>query len=689
MSTAAIPKARYLPPKEAGSFRQILQLYETRQYKKALKVADTILKKFPDHGETLAMKGLILCFSEKKEEGHELIKKGLRNDLTSFICWHVYGLFYRSERNFEEAAKCYVHALKYAPDNTNILRDLALLQCQMRNWEGLITSRKSILSQRPNVRQHWTGLALGYHMVKNYELAENILSKYEETLKEPPKEDYEHSELVLYKSMIIYESGNVKRALEHLESVADQVTDKLSLMEYRAKYLLDLERLPEAVKAYTKLLRRNPDNKEYFFGLEKALGIKDDVEKKKALYQVLAKQYKYSDLAKSIPLSFLSGEDFREAVRSYIVGLLSRGVPSAFVNLKPLYADEAKVKVIEEVALEFLRTLTGTRATDGTNGIDNGPDMDGDSTPTTYLWTIYYLAQHYSKVGEADLALEYITKAIEHTPTLVEAHMVKAKILKRKGDLVAASESMTTARELDLQDRFVNTKAAKYLMRAGKTDEAINVVSLFTKNDAHGKGVADLHEMQAIWFLTEQGEMFNRLGKIGLALKRFEAVKKIFDDRWGDQFDYHQYCVRRGTMRAYVDLVQWEETLYSEHEYTRAAFDAIQTYISLYDTPKSARVAAEFEGLTEEERKKAIKKAKRERAKLNKKSETEKSANDDDPLGKNLENTTTPLEMAEQFWKPIADSPVKVPSWTWGEEIAKRKEHSAARVESETTDTTA
>ncbi|KAK9493678.1 NMDA receptor-regulated protein 1-domain-containing protein [Lipomyces doorenjongii] len=688
MSTAAIPKARYLPPKEAGSFRQILQLYETRQYKKALKVSDTILAKFPDHGETLAMKGLILCFSDKKDEGHELIKKGLRNDLTSFVCWHVYGLFYRSERNFEEAAKCYVHALKYAPDNTNILRDLALLQCQMRNWEGLITSRKSILSQRPNVRQHWTGLALGYQMVKNYELAENILSKYEETLKELPKEDYEHSELLLYKNMIIYESGDVNRALEHLESTADQVTDKLSVMEYRAKYLLELGRLPEAVKAYRKLLHRNPDNKEYFYGIEKALGVQDDVEKKKTLYQVLAKQYKYSDPAKSIPLSFLSGEDFREAVKSYIVDFLTRGVPSAFVNLKPLYANATKVNVIEEVVLEFLKTLA--HPSNGINGIKkNGSAKEKDSTPTTYLWTIYYLAQHYSKIGQSDLAFEYITKAIEHTPTLVEVHMMKAKILKRKGDHVAASESMTTARELDLQDRFVNTKAAKYLMRAGKNDEAVNVVSLFTKNDAHGKGVADLHEMQAMWFLSEQGEMFNRLGKIGLALKRFEAVKKIYDDWWGDQFDFHQYCVRRGTMRAYLGLLGWEETLYAEHYYTRAAFDAIQTYISLYDTPKSARVAAELEGLSEEERKKAIKKAKRERAKQNKKSENEKIGGDDDPLGKNLENTTTPLDIAELFWKPIAECPAKDPSWKWGEEIAKRKEQSAAKAKLEMTDKTA
>jgi hypothetical protein len=50
-----------LPSKETGLFRQVVKLYETKQYKKAIKAADQILKKFPDHGETLAMKVWAAC----------------------------------------------------------------------------------------------------------------------------------------------------------------------------------------------------------------------------------------------------------------------------------------------------------------------------------------------------------------------------------------------------------------------------------------------------------------------------------------------------------------------------------------------------------------------------------------------------------------------------------------------------
>ena len=41
---------RQLPSKEQALFRQIVKYYETKNYKKGLKAAEQILKKFPDHG---------------------------------------------------------------------------------------------------------------------------------------------------------------------------------------------------------------------------------------------------------------------------------------------------------------------------------------------------------------------------------------------------------------------------------------------------------------------------------------------------------------------------------------------------------------------------------------------------------------------------------------------------------------
>lgn len=72
-----------LAKKEADLFKHLVKHYEAKQYKKAIKQADAILRKCPNHGETLAMKGLTLYYfaPTKKEEAHELVKLGLRYDM--------------------------------------------------------------------------------------------------------------------------------------------------------------------------------------------------------------------------------------------------------------------------------------------------------------------------------------------------------------------------------------------------------------------------------------------------------------------------------------------------------------------------------------------------------------------------------------------------------------------------------
>jgi peptide alpha-N-acetyltransferase len=82
-----------LTGKDAALFKQLVEQYEEKRYKKAIKTADLILKKYPEHGETLAMKGLTLSnmSSDKKEEAYDLVRRGLKADLKSHVCWHVYG----------------------------------------------------------------------------------------------------------------------------------------------------------------------------------------------------------------------------------------------------------------------------------------------------------------------------------------------------------------------------------------------------------------------------------------------------------------------------------------------------------------------------------------------------------------------------------------------------------------------
>jgi N-alpha-acetyltransferase 15/16, NatA auxiliary subunit len=273
-----------------------------------IKVADQILRKNPNHGDTLAMKALIINSQGRPEEAFVLAKVALRNDMKSHVCWHVYGLLYRAEKNFEEAIKAYKFALKLEPESQQIQRDLALLQVQMRDYHGYIESRRAMLQARPQIRQNWTALAIAYHLAGNLASAEDVLTKYEETLKNlPQKPDIEHSEALLYKNTIIAETGEIERALEHLQAACKGCLDRLAVMEMKGDYLLRLGRDQEAEKAYRALIDRNPEYRAYYDGLEKSLGVREDRASLKDVYDEIAAKNPRGDAARRIPLEFLHG----------------------------------------------------------------------------------------------------------------------------------------------------------------------------------------------------------------------------------------------------------------------------------------------------------------------------------------------------------------------------------------------
>jgi len=52
-----------------------------------------------------------------------------------------------------------------------------------------------------------------------------------------------------------------------------------------------------------------------------------------------------------------------------------------------------------------------------------------------------------------------------------------------------------------------------------------------------------------------------------------------------DQFDFHTYCMRKMTLRSYVELLRLEDVLRAHKFYERAAHNAIDVYLGLHDRP--------------------------------------------------------------------------------------------------------
>ncbi|OCT52296.1 N-terminal acetyltransferase A complex subunit nat1 [Cladophialophora carrionii] len=668
-----------LSNKDGALFRQVVRHFENKQYKKGLKAAEQILRKTPNHADTQAMKALIISHQGHTEEAFALAKTALNNNMKSHVCWHAYGLLYRAEKNYEESIKAYKFALRLEPDSAPIQRDLAHLQIQMRDYEGYIQSRRNMLQQKPGFRQNWTALAIAQHLAGNYEDAETTLSTYEETLKaKPNRSDMEHWEAILYKNYIIAESGEVEKALDHLEAVGKKAPDVLAVMEMRADYLARLGRKSEAEAAYAELLHRNPDDSAYYDGWIFNKGLKDGpaLEIKKA-YDELAEKFPRADLPRRRPLDVLSGDDFRQAADQYLQRMLRKGVPSTFANIKQLYTVASKRDIVQDLVEGYASRLSSHPQTNGTNS--NGDNKDDSSHFDSSV--LYFLAQHYNYKLSRDLdkALDYSDKCISLDPKSVDFHAVKARTYKHKGDFSKAAELMEQARSLDEKDRAINTKCAKYQLRNDQNDKALETASKFTQNRTGGP-LGDLVDMQCVWYLVEDGQSYLRQRRIGLALKRFHQVFNVFETWQEDQFDFHTFSLRKGMIRAYVDMLRWEDRLREHPFFSTMATSAVKAYLLLFDNPDlvhgpimdGANGTSKAGEMTVADRKKVLKKAKREQEKLEK-AEAEKKAalkaskpipkaeeggnkkEDPDPFGKTLLETKEPLKEAMKFLGPLLE----------------------------------
>lgn len=344
--------------------------------------------------------------------------------------------------------------------------------------------------------------------------------------------------------------------------------------------------------------------------------------------------------------------------------MLHKGVPSTFNNVKSLYTNPFKRKTLQDL----IESYTSEKQVNGITNPEQSPSLDHDRFVKS---THYFLAQHYNYKITRDLkkAMSHTEKLIELSPKTYDYQMNRARILKHMGHLSGAATTMDRARELDLRDRYINTKCAKYQLRNDDNDAALKTMSKFTRNEVVGGTLGDLIEMQALWYLTEDGEAHARRGRLGLALKRFHTIHNIFETWQEDQFDFHSFSLRKGQIRAYVDMIRWEDRLREHPFYSRAAIGATRVYLHLHNhpekteaftdgingsaDPKALKKARQQEERRELERREADRKAAAKKNNLGQDGEPKKT--DEDPKGKKLLETKDPLGEATKFMAPLLE----------------------------------
>lgn len=268
-----------------------------------------------------------------------------------------------------------------------------------------------------------------------------------------------------------------------------------------------------------------PDNYEYHKGLRKAFQIdglsnvsasEEALAKLDDLYQEFAEKYPNSLTCRRIPLDDKEGEAFVKAAAEYVKSFIVKGIPSLFSDLKPLYRNTTKAHALQQLFEGYCEALAQS---------DSEIDPVLRSNPQCILWIHHYLAQHYDKMGETDLALKHVQKAMDHTPTVSEVLDVWSKILKHAGDFPGAFQAADQGRKLDLADRYLNCIAVKACFRAGWIEEADDLAALFTKDEEQ---ISNLVEMQCLWYEIACGDAHFRKQNFGKVFQTLPLNVIIF-----------------------------------------------------------------------------------------------------------------------------------------------------------------
>ena len=641
---------------------------------------------------------MVLNSQKQHDEALVLVKEAIRAHITSPTCWHVLGLIHRAQGDYKEAMKSYKQALRLKPDNLNILRDMALLQIQTRDVAGFRETQRTMMMSKAGGETNWAGFALGLHMTGYTDLALQVLSKYEVTMGSKRGLNQSSSELVLLKTQLLEERGDIAAALEELTGGWEYVLDKHDATETKARLLSLQGAWEEAGTLWKALLRHvNPDNYVYHRGVIASILRPEDAaaalagkgtatavstaeglasltpESTAALlefYTAEAAVAKRCRAHQRMPLDFLAAEhpEFAPRLKAYLQYAVRKGVPSLSQDIKRLYSHPGKSEVIGQ-------TLTTIHAE------AEAAVTGGTGSPTDVMWALAHLAAHARQVGTFDEGLVHVEAALQHSPTVIELYSIKARLLKKLGRLGEAADVLVEARGLDLADRHINTKAVKYLLAAGRTKEGADTMALFARQE--GDPLFNIIDMQHLWYCLHAARAYEAEGNVAMALKRYHNLHTHFNTFIEDQFDFHQYVLRKMNLRVYLAFLQWVDDIFAQPFYVEALGGLARQYLFLAQHPELHVVEEEDAEPTEEELaamdkkerqkvKNRIKAARKRAAAAAAEAEAAAAAlkakgkkppkTDQDPEGKEYLATKQPLAKAEEFarlWLAAAPTDAK------------------------------
>jgi len=229
--------------------------------------------------------------------------------------------------------------------------------------------------------------------------------------------------------------------------------------------------------------------------------------------------------------------------------MIIKGVPSMLQDLRELYTNPDK---IERIGIVLNDCLTSMEKEMTLSSAEDEEEQD----PTILLWLFYFMAQHHLFQRQVEPALEFVNKAIAHTPTHLDLYTLKGKIYQVAGARDKAAVLHEEARILDKADRAINAIAAMYFLKDGQTTQGKDTMDLFVKECGYDGGV---HDNQTMWFEECTGRSHYANKEYRQSLKEYWHVVWHSYNMHDDLQDYYGYSMRRYSLQTFEDMLTFSD----------------------------------------------------------------------------------------------------------------------------------
>jgi tetratricopeptide (TPR) repeat protein len=327
----------------ALKFKESNELIDNRQYDRAIRIYQEILKRSPKSESSYGNWGICLFMQKRYEEAIEKFKKAIEINPKSSNAYMYWGICSEKLGRYDEAIKTLKKSLIIAPTSGDALWHLGYCLIPSEQYDEAINNLKKVIEINPN-----SAAAYGVwgDCLRFKELYQEACEKYQKAIEVDPsyshayknwgyalfeQKSYKEAEEKYKKALEVDpqlsnayelwgrglgEQGNYQGAIEKLKKALEIDPKSELAYSYWGRYLCDLKRYDEAIEKYKKILEINPNS-------EIAYGLWGDCLRNQKCYDEAIKKYKMAleiapgseDVIKCWAHCLIESERYNEAIK--------------------------------------------------------------------------------------------------------------------------------------------------------------------------------------------------------------------------------------------------------------------------------------------------------------------------------------------------------------------------------------